>query len=253
MTSVDFWVSLVTLAGMEIVLGIDNIVFLAILLARVPADRREPIRRLGVGLAVVARIGLLSVLSWLIGMSRPVLTVLGRGLSVRDLILIGGGLFLMAKSAKEIHDKVERDEDEYEGPDDEPKKLNVVGTVLQIITVDLVFSIDSVVTAVGMARDLRAMISAMVIAVGVMYFFSKAVGDFVERHASVKLLALSFLTMIGALLVAEGCGAHISKGYVYFAMAYSLSVELLSMRYRKRRERLAAEAAAQRDTSSQSS
>lgn len=252
MTSIDFWVSLVTLAAMEIVLGIDNIVFLAILLGRVPADRREPIRRLGVGLAVVARIGLLSMLSWLIGMSRPVFTALGRGFSVRDLILLAGGLFLMAKSAKEIHDKVERDEDEYEGPDDEPKKLNVFGTVLQIIVVDLVFSIDSVVTAVGMARDLRVMVAAMLIAVGVMYFFSKAVGDFVERHASVKILALSFLTMIGALLVAEGCGAHISKGYVYFAMAYSLGVELLSMRYRRRRERVTA-GAAQRDTSSQSS
>jgi predicted tellurium resistance membrane protein TerC len=251
MTSVDFWVSLVTLAAMEVVLGIDNIVFLAILLGRIPAERRESIRRLGVGLAVLARIALLSGLSWLIGMNRPVLTVLGRGLSVRDFILIAGGLFLLAKSAKEIHDKVERDEDAYERPNDEPRKLNTVGTVLQIIAVDLVFSIDSVVTAVGMARDLRVMITAMLIAVGVMYFFSKPVGEFVERHASVKLLALSFLTLIGALLVAEGCGAHISKGYVYFAMAYSLTVELLSMRYHKRRERRAAKA--QGDTSSQSS
>lgn len=251
MTSIDFWVSLVTLAAMEVVLGIDNIVFLAILLGRIPAERRESIRRLGVGLAVLARIALLSGLSWLIGMNRPVLTVLGRGLSVRDFILIAGGLFLLAKSAKEIHDKVERDEDAYERPNDEPRKLNTVGTVLQIIAVDLVFSIDSVVTAVGMARDLRVMITAMLIAVGVMYFFSKPVGEFVERHASVKLLALSFLTLIGALLVAEGCGAHISKGYVYFAMAYSLTVELLSMHYRKRRERRAAKA--QGDTSSQSS
>jgi predicted tellurium resistance membrane protein TerC len=253
MPGVDFWVSLVTLAAMEVVLGIDNIVFLAILIGRVPPAQRESIRRIGVGLALVARIGLLSMLSWLIGMSRPLFHVAGRGISVRDLILICGGLFLMAKSAKEIHDKVEHNEDEYESPEDlQNKKVNVVGTVLQVILVDLVFSIDSVVTAVGMATDLRAMIAAMMIAVTVMFFFSKAVGEFVERHASVKLLALSFLTMIGALLVAEGCGAHIPKGYVYFAMAYSLGVELLSMRYRKRRERLAAEAA-QRDTSSQSS
>jgi len=252
MPGVDFWVSLVTLAAMEVVLGIDNIVFLAILIGRVPVAQRESIRRLGVGLALVARIGLLSMLSWLIGMSRPLFHAAGRGISVRDLILICGGLFLMAKSAKEIHDKVEHNEDEYEGPEDPNRKVNIFGTVIQVIIVDLVFSIDSVVTAVGMARDLRAMIAAMMIAVTVMFFFSKAVGEFVERHASVKLLALSFLTMIGALLVAEGCGAHIPKGYVYFAMAYSLGVELLSMRYRKRRERLAAEAA-QRVTSSQSS
>jgi predicted tellurium resistance membrane protein TerC len=172
----------------------------------------------------------------MMGLVRPLFHVGVRGFSARDLILIGGGLFLMAKSAKEIHDKVERDEDEYEGPDDEPrKKLNVVGTIVQIIVVDLIFSLDSVVTAVGMARDVRAMVIAMLVAVGVMGFFSKAVGEFVEAHPSVKLLALSFLTLIGVMLMAEGFGQHVEKGYIYFAMAFSLGVELLSMRYRKKR------------------
>lgn len=235
MLTVDFWVSLVTLAAMEVVLGIDNVVFLAILIAKVPADRREGIRRIGLSLALIARVGLLLTLQWMMGLVRPLFTLDGHGVSLRDVILIGGGLFLMGKSSKEIHDKVERDEDEYEGPDDEPRKhLNVAGTILQIIIVDLIFSLDSVVTAVGMARDLRAMITAMLIAVSVMGFFSKVVGEFVEAHPSIKLLALSFLTLIGVMLVAEGCGQHIPKGYIYFAMAYSLGVELLSMRYRKR-------------------
>ncbi len=236
MLSIDFWVSLVTLAAMEVVLGIDNVVFLAILIAKVPADRREPIRRAGLALALVARVGLLLSLQWMMGLVRPLVHVGERGFSARDLILLGGGLFLMAKSAKEIHDKVERDEDEFEGADDAPRKrFSPVGMIAQIIIVDLIFSLDSVVTAVGMARDIRVMITAMLIAVSVMGFFSKAVGEFVEAHPSVKLLALSFLTLIGVMLLAEGFGQHIDKGYIYFAMAFSLGVELLSMRYRKRR------------------
>ncbi len=236
MLTVDFWVSLVTLSAMEVVLGIDNVVFLAILIAKVPPERREPIRRVGLALALVARVGLLLTLQWMMGLVRPLFHLGSRGFSARDLILLGGGLFLMAKSAKEIHDKVERDEDEFEGADAEARKrFNVVGTIVQIIVVDLIFSLDSVVTAVGMARDIRAMIAAMLIAVSVMGFFSKAVGEFVEAHPSVKLLALSFLTLIGVMLLAEGLGQHIDKGYIYFAMAFSLGVELLSMRYRKRR------------------
>lgn len=236
MLTLDFWVSLVTLAAMEVVLGIDNVVFLAILIAKVPPERREWIRKVGLGLALFARVGLLLTLQWMMGLTRPLAHVGSRAISARDLILIGGGLFLMAKSAKEIHDKVERDEDEYESPDDaQRKRFNVVGTILQIIVVDLIFSLDSVVTAVGMARDIRAMVTAMLIAVSVMGFFSKVVGEFVEAHPSVKLLALSFLTLIGVMLFAEGFGQHIEKGYIYFAMCFSLGVELLSMRYRKRR------------------
>ncbi len=236
MLSIDFWVSLVTLAAMEVVLGIDNVVFLAILIGKIPPEKREPLRKAGLALALVARVGLLLTLQWMMGLVRPLFTVNNHGVSLRDLILLGGGLFLMAKSAKEIHDKVERDEDEYEGPDDEHRKrFSVVGTIVQIVVVDLIFSLDSVVTAVGMARDIRAMVAAMLIAVSVMGFFSKAVGDFVEEHPSVKLLALSFLTLIGAMLVAEGTGQHIPKGYIYFAMCFSLSVELLSLRYKKRR------------------
>jgi predicted tellurium resistance membrane protein TerC len=236
MLSLDFWVSLVTLAAMEVVLGIDNVVFLAILIAKVPIERRESIRKIGLALALIARVGLLLTLQWMMGLIRPLFHIGERGFSARDLILLGGGLFLMAKSAKEIHDKVERDEDEFEGQSEEYRKnFNVVATIVQIIIVDLIFSLDSVVTAVGMARDIRAMVTAMLIAVSVMGFFSKAVGEFVEAHPSVKLLALSFLTLIGVMLLAEGFGSHIDKGYIYFAMCFSLGVELLSMRYRKRK------------------
>jgi predicted tellurium resistance membrane protein TerC len=236
MMSVDFWVSLITLAAMEVVLGIDNLVFLAILLAKVPADKRESIRKVGLGLALGARVGLLFSLQWMMSMTRPLFHIGSHGLSLRDLILVGGGLFLMGKSAKEIHDKVERDEDEYEGTDDaHRKRFSVVGTILQIIVVDLIFSLDSVVTAVGMARDIRAMVIAMLVAVSIMGFFSKAVGEFVEAHPSIKLLALSFLTLIGMMLLSEGFGQHFDKGYIYFSMAFSLLVELLSMRYRKKK------------------
>ncbi len=240
MSILDLVVSLISLSAMEIVLGIDNVVFLAILVSKIPPAQREPIRRTGLALALVARVGLLSTLSWLMGLTRPLITLSGHGFSARDLILLGGGLFLIGKSAKEIHDKVERDEDEFEGPDERPPASSFVSLVIQIIIVDLIFSIDSVVTAVGMAQNLYVMIAAMFVAVTVMYFFSRAVGEFVENHPSVKLLALSFLLLIGVMLMGEGLGQHIPKGYIYFSMAFSLGVELLSMRYSNRRKRRAA-------------
>jgi predicted tellurium resistance membrane protein TerC len=240
MSILDLVVSLISLSAMEIVLGIDNVVFLAILVSKIPPAQREPIRRTGLALALVARVGLLSTLSWLMGLTRPLVTLGGHGFSARDLILLGGGLFLIGKSAKEIHDKVERDEDEFEGPDERPPASSFVSLVIQIIIVDLIFSIDSVVTAVGMAQNLYVMIAAMFVAVTVMYFFSRAVGEFVENHPSVKLLALSFLLLIGVMLMGEGLGQHIPKGYIYFSMAFSLGVELLSMRYSHRRKRRAA-------------
>jgi predicted tellurium resistance membrane protein TerC len=225
------WIALLTLTAMEIVLGVDNIVFIAILVGRVAAEKRERIRRIGIALALVIRIGLLFTLSWLLGLTKPLFTVLGNEISGRDLILILGGLFLVAKSAHEMHAKLE-------GPDpgDQAKAggTSAVGAVLvQILALDVVFSLDSVITAVGMANQLWVMITAMIISVGVMLVFAGKIGDFVDRHPTVKILALSFLLLIGVMLVADGLGQHISKGYVYFAMAFALGVELLNMRLRK--------------------
>jgi predicted tellurium resistance membrane protein TerC len=226
------WVALATLAAMEIVLGVDNIVFIAILVGRLPADRREKIRKLGITLALVIRIGLLFALSWLMGLTEPLFSAFGHAFSGRDLILLGGGLFLVGKSAHEMHAKLE-------GPDEGVEKAKApsaaaTGAVLaQILALDIVFSLDSVITAVGMARDLWVMVVAMIIAVGVMLVSAKSIGDFVDRHPTVKILALSFLLLIGVMLIAEGFGEHINKGYIYFAMAFALGVELLNMRLRK--------------------
>jgi predicted tellurium resistance membrane protein TerC len=225
------WIALLTLTAMEIVLGVDNIVFIAILVGRVAAEKRERIRRIGITLALVIRVGLLFTLSWLLSLTKPLFTVLGNEISGRDLILILGGLFLVAKSAHEMHAKLE-------GPDPgDPAKAggtSAVGAVLvQILALDVVFSLDSVITAVGMANQLWVMITAMIISVGVMLVFAGKIGDFVDRHPTVKILALSFLLLIGVMLVADGLGQHISKGYVYFAMAFALGVELLNMRFRK--------------------
>jgi predicted tellurium resistance membrane protein TerC len=234
----SFLIALVSLATMEIVLGIDNLVVLAIIVGRVPPDRREFVRRIGLGLALFARLGLLFTLSYLSGLTAPLFTILRKPFSGRDLVLFFGGLFLMAKSAHEIYEKVElHEEDAADAPT--PMK-SLAGVLAQIVVLDLVFSLDSVITAVGMAQDLRVMVLAMISAVTVMFFFAKAVGDFVEEHPSVKLLALSFLLLIGVLLVAESTGQHVSKGYVYFAMGFSFGVEMLSIRYSKRQARLRA-------------
>jgi predicted tellurium resistance membrane protein TerC len=233
LVSTEGLISLVSLAVMEIVLGIDNILLVAILSQRVPEASRGKVRRLGIGLALVLRIGLLMTLSWLMGLTRPLFTVLDNQFSGRDLVLLAGGLFLMYKATHELYLRVEGDEeDAAHGRVAKPAKSFSV--IAQILALDVVFSLDSVITAVGMARALSVMIVAMVVAVGVMLVFANVVADFVTRHPSMKVLALSFLLMIGVLLVADSFGHHVNRGYVYFAMGFSLVVELLNMRLRKR-------------------
>jgi predicted tellurium resistance membrane protein TerC len=224
------WIALLTLSAMEIVLGVDNIVFIAILVGKLPAEKRERIRKLGIALALIIRIGLLFTLSWLMRLTEPLFTVLEKSISGRDLILLLGGLFLVAKSVHEMHAKLEG-ADESHGK--APTAASVASVLVQILLLDIVFSLDSVITAVGMASQLWVMVTAMIIAVGVMLVFAGKIGDFVDRHPTVKILALSFLLLIGVMLVAEGFGQHINKGYIYFAMAFALLVELLNMRLRK--------------------
>jgi predicted tellurium resistance membrane protein TerC len=226
------WIALLTLSAMEIVLGVDNIVFIAILVAKLPPDKREKIRKIGIGLALIIRIGLLFALSWLMRLTEPLFTVLGEDISGRDLILLVGGLFLVAKSVHEMHSKLEGGDAHANGGKG-PSAAAVGAVLAQILALDIVFSLDSVITAVGMASQLWVMVTAMIIAVAVMLVFAGKIGDFVERHPTVKILALSFLLLIGVMLVAEGFGQHINKGYIYFAMAFALIVELLNMRLRK--------------------
>jgi predicted tellurium resistance membrane protein TerC len=227
----EAWISLVTLAALEIVLGIDNIVFITILAGKLPKDQQLKARRLGLIVALVSRLALLATLSWVIKLTQPLFSLLGHDISGRDLILLGGGLFLMAKATFEVYDKVEAAHPLAEGGV-AAKAASMASVVLQIMILDVVFSLDSVITAVGMANHLAIMVAAVIIAVVVMLIFAGPVGDFVDRHPSIKILALSFLLMIGVLLVAEGFGRHLPKGYVYFGMAFSLSIELLNMRYR---------------------
>jgi predicted tellurium resistance membrane protein TerC len=242
------WIALLTLTAMEIVLGVDNIVFIAILVGRVAAEKRERIRRIGIVLALVIRIGLLFTLSWLMRLTAPLFAVMGNELSGRDLILLGGGLFLVAKAAHEMHAKLE-------GPDPEdvmrpPSVASASAVLAQILLLDIVFSLDSVITAVGMASQLWVMIAAMIASVGVMLLSAGKIGDFVERHPTVKILALAFLLLIGVMLIAEGFGQHISKGYIYFAMAFALAVELLNMRLRKVQKAVHLRAGTERATAS---
>jgi predicted tellurium resistance membrane protein TerC len=225
----DALAALVTLAAMEIVLGIDNLVFIAILSARLPRARQRLGRRVGLAAALLTRLALLFAISWIMGLTRPVFE-LGRPWSGRDLILLAGGLFLLFKATREIHDKLEGGA--HRAPGGGRASFAVV--VAQIMLLDVVFSLDSVITAVGMAEDLWVMVAAMVAAMVVMLVAMETVTGFIERHPTLKILALSFLLLIGVLLVAEGMGRHIEKGYVYFAMAFSLFVELLNMRYRAR-------------------
>ena len=228
----DGLIALVTLTAMEIVLGIDNVVFLAILVGRLPADQQPLARRLGLSLALGIRIGLLLAITWIMGLTAPFFSVLGRDVSGRDLILLGGGLFLIAKATWEIYDKVEAG---HEAAAAGAARGAFMLVLIQILLIDIVFSLDSVITAVGMANDLAIMIIAMVLSMLVMLVSAGAVSDFVNRHPSVKILALSFLLLIGVMLVAEGAGSHVNKAYIYFAMAFSLLVEMLNLRYRKKR------------------
>ena len=228
----DAWVALLTLTLLEIVLGIDNIVFIAILASRLPVEKQSLAYRLGLLGAMLTRIALLMTINWVMQLTEPLFEVLGHRFSGRDLILLGGGLFLIAKSAQEIYEKVEG-----EHQDDIKGWFNgLPGIIAQIMVLDIIFSLDSVITAVGMAEDIEVMVAAVVIAIAVMLIFAKQIGDFVNRYPSMKILALSFLLLIGVLLTAEGLGQHINKGYIYFAMAFALLVELINIRFRKKQE-----------------
>jgi len=227
------WMALATLTLLEIVLGIDNIIFLTILVNRVPPEQRHRTRLFGLALAMVTRIMLLLSLAWVMRLTEPFFTLLSHPVSGRDLILIGGGLFLLWKSATEIYDSLEGSGEDGE-PSPNAGSAAFISIVLQIAVIDIVFSLDSVITAVGLAKDVPVMVIAIMLSVGVMMFAAKGIGDFVDAHPSIKVLALSFLVLVGTLLVAEGMGQHVSKGYVYFAMAFSLLVEMLNIRMRKK-------------------
>ena len=230
MTSAEGWIALLTLTVLEIVLGIDNIIFISILAGKLPQDQRARARRVGLSLAMFMRIGLLLSITWVMRLTAPLFSVVGQDISGRDLILIIGGLFLITKSTHEIHDKLE-------GSDGTKSDVVVAsfGTVIvQILLLDVVFSLDSVITAVGMADDVAVMVLAVTIAVGVMLVSASAIGEFVDRHPTVKMLALSFLLLIGVSLIAEGFDQPIPKGYIYFAMGFSVFVEMINLRVRGR-------------------
>ncbi len=233
--------SLVTLTAMETVLGIDNIIFIAILVARLPVESQNKTRNIGIALALLIRIILLFSISWIMTLTEPLFTLLAHNFSGRDLILLGGGLFLLAKATFEIHHKVEGDPQihlhEAQGG---VKKAKPGMMLFQILILDIVFSLDSVITAVGMANHVPIMVVAMILSMVIMLVSAKGISNFVDRHPTIKILALSFLLLIGVMLVAESFGAHVSKGYIYFAMAFSLVVELLNMRYRGKQTKLPA-------------
>jgi predicted tellurium resistance membrane protein TerC len=231
LTDPQAWIAFATLTALELVLGIDNIIFISILVDKLPRAQRELARRLGLGGAMFMRIGLLLVLAWIIGLTAPFFTVLGEEISGRDLILIGGGLFLLWKSVGEIHQLLEGAEGERSGA-----VRGTFGAVIaQIMVVDLVFSLDSIITAVGMVREIEIMIAAVVASVGLMMAFAGAIGRFVSEHPTIKMLALAFLVVVGVVLIAQGFDHDVPKGYVYFAMAFSVAVEMLNLRLRKRR------------------
>ena len=224
------WIAFATLTVLELVLGIDNVVFISVLVDKLPAERRELARRIGLFAAMFMRIGMLFLLSSIIALSAPLLTVAGVEISGRDTILIAGGLFLLWKSTKEIHQLLEGEK----GHASSAVRATFGAIILQIALIDLVFSIDSIVTAVGMVDEIGVMIGAVVVSVSLMLVFAGAIGRFVSRHPTVKMLALSFLFVIGVLLIADGFDHHVPKGYVYFAMAFSVGVEMLNMRLRSR-------------------
>lgn len=233
------WVAFFTLTALELVLGIDNIIFISILVDKLPKERREFTRRLGLFLAMFMRIGLLLTLSWIVGMTQPLFTLLGQGFSGRDLVLLAGGLFLLWKSVGEIHETFEGASG---GGNSAVVKTTFAGIVLQIMLIDLVFSLDSIITAVGMVDQVAVMVAAVIASVGMMMFFAGPIGRFVSEHPTIKMLALSFLVVVAVVLIAEGFGHHVPKGYIYSAMAFSVVVEMLNIRLRKHstREELAA-------------
>jgi predicted tellurium resistance membrane protein TerC len=232
LTDPQVWIAFATLTALELVLGIDNIIFISILVDKLPMDRREQARRIGLFMAMFMRIGLLLLLlAWIVGLVEPLFTVLGQKISGRDLILILGGLFLIWKSTTEIHQSLEGDEDSHAG---KAVKATFAAVIMQIMIIDLVFSLDSIITAVGMVDDVRIMIAAVVVSVALMMLFAGPIGRFVSDHPTIKMLALAFLVVVGVVLVAEGFGQHVPKGYVYFGMAFSLGVEMLNIRGRKK-------------------
>ena len=242
MSDPNAWVAFLTLSALEIILGIDNIIFISVIANRLPLEIREKVRRFGLIFALVTRILLLLSLSWVMSLTNPLFSINDHAISGRDLILLLGGFFLIWKASKEIYVEVEVGEDDEQG---DISKANVnksmaslfVGSVLQIGILDIIFSLDSVITAVGMVDEISIMIAAVLASVMIMLIAAKPIGDFVHRHPSIKVLALSFLTVVGVVLIAEGMGVHIPKGYVYVAMAFSLAVELLNIRSRGKKKK----------------
>jgi predicted tellurium resistance membrane protein TerC len=231
LTDPQAWAALITLSALEIVLGIDNVVFISVLVARLDPAQRRRARQIGLSLALVFRIALLFGLTWLIGLGEPVFTVLSNAFSWHDIILIGGGLFLIAKAAHEMHGTVE-------GRDEAPPAVGravLSAVILQVVVIDIVFSVDSIVTAIGLVRDIRIMIAAVLIAVAVMYAASAPVADFITAHPTTKVLALAFLVLIGVALVADGFDVHVPRGYIYFAMAFAGAVEAVNILAQRRR------------------
>ncbi len=233
LTDPQSWIAFFTLTALELVLGIDNIVFISILVDKLPREKQERARRIGLFMAMFMRTGLLLVLAWLVGLTAPLFTVLNQEISGRDLILISGGLFLIWKSTGEIHQSMEGDE----GHASSAVKATMTAVILQIMIVDMVFSLDSIITAVGMVDDVAVMIAAVIASVGLMMLFAGSIGRFVSDHPTIKMLALSFLVVIGVVLIAEGFDNHVPKGYIYFAMAFSVIVEMLNIRMRKKTAR----------------
>jgi len=233
LASPEIWMSLITLTALEIVLGVDNIIFIAILVGHLPENQQAKGRTIGLALAMLTRIGLLFSITLIMRLTHPFFTLFEHGISGRDLILIGGGLFLLAKSTMEIHESLEGEELEEHAA--RKKFASFWPTIVQIMILDIVFSLDSVITAVGLSDKLAIMVTAIVIAVGVMLFLAGAISRFVEEHPTIKVLALSFLLLVGMALVGEGFTFHIPKGYIYFAMAFSVFVEMLNMRLRKKK------------------
>jgi predicted tellurium resistance membrane protein TerC len=230
LTDPQVWLAFLTLTALEIVLGIDNIIFISILVGRLPPEQRGRGRTFGLALAMITRILLLLSITWVMGLSSELFSVLGRGSSGRDLILFGGGLFLIAKSTLEIHGSLEGEQEQREAKG----RASFLSVIIQIAIIDIVFSLDSVITAVGMADHVEVMIAAVIVAVLMMMFMAGPISNFVDRHPTIKMLALSFLILIGVALVGEGLGFHIPKGYIYFAMAFSVLVEMLNIQVRKR-------------------
>ena len=235
LTSPEAWIAFATLTALELVLGIDNIIFISILVDKLPPERRQVARRLGLFMAMFMRVGLLLVLAWIVGLVEPLFTVVGQEISGRDLILIVGGLFLLWKSTGEIHQSLEGEE----GHSSSAVKATFAAVILQIMIVDMVYSLDSIITAVGMVDDVRVMIAAVIVSVALMMLFAGPIGDFVSEHPTIKMLALSFLVVVGVVLIAEGFDHHVPKGYVYFAMAFAFAVEMLNIRMRRRGKKTA--------------